>query len=277
MPSTHSRRRNFLSQMPTRWSQNYRSSIRLITMSAQKSVNNFKSSATSACSHSSAAARTIWLKRQFLPSRTYVGCPRCRIYTWVLGLTLRSLSCGCPRCRVYTWVLGLTSAESLQSIGEISRLSRKDPRLPSKRPDTPGFFHTLYPLAPFAQSSHRNPFTRANSFVLAVTSVCPRRKACPAINTSYAPIGLPPRSNCARTSPARRASSSSKSATRHPPPKKSLSLIALRSKFWLFAAPYHSSNATTDDTHICAPPPTTSFNRARTTPGSPLISAIHAF
>src|ERR1041385_8651349 len=128
MPSTHSRRRNFLSQMPTRWSQNYRSSIRLITMSAQKSVNNFKSSATSACSHSSAAARTIWLKRQFLPSRTYVGCPRRRIYTWVLGLT---------------------SAESLQSIGEISRLSRKDPRLPSKRPDAPGFFHTLYPLAPF--------------------------------------------------------------------------------------------------------------------------------
>src|ERR1051326_4400379 len=149
MPSTHSRRRNFLSQMPTRSNQNCRSSIRLITMSAQKSVNNFKSSATSACSHSSAAARTIWLKRQFLPSRTYVGCPRCRVYTWVLGLTLRSLSCGCPRCRVYTWVLGLTSAESLQSIGEISRLSRKDPRLPSKRPDAPGFFHTPLPACPF--------------------------------------------------------------------------------------------------------------------------------
>src|ERR1041384_7509147 len=256
MPSTHSRRRNFLSQMPTRWSQNYRSSIRLITMSAQKSVNNFKSSATSACSHSSAAAPTIWLKRQFLPSRTYVGCPRCRIYTWVLGLT---------------------SAESLQSIGESSRLHVRTRASLQSGPTLPAFSIPFTRLPPFAQSSHRNPFTRANSFVLAVTSVCPRRKACPAINTSYAPIGLPPRSNCARTSPARRASSSSKSATRHPPPKKSLSLIALRSKFWLFAAPYHSSNATTDDTHICAPPPPTSFNRARTTPGSPLISAIHAF
>ncbi len=49
------------------------------------------------------------------------------------------------------------------------------------------------------QSSHFTPVTRPNRAILNVTSVAPRRRACAAIKTSYAPIGLPATSSSART------------------------------------------------------------------------------
>ena len=43
----------------------------------------------------------------------------------------------------------------------------------------------------YVQSSIRSPVTRANSLVLFVTSIRPCDLACPAINRSMGPIGVP--------------------------------------------------------------------------------------
>lgn len=58
-----------------------------------------------------------------------------------------------------------------------------------------------------SQSSISSPGTSANSSVLCVISTKPRARACPAISTSYGPIGVPFAASDARTSPASRASS----------------------------------------------------------------------
>lgn len=53
-----------------------------------------------------------------------------------------------------------------------------------------------------SQSSTCSSETRSNSRVLCVTSTRRRARACPAINASYGPIGVPTAASCARISPA---------------------------------------------------------------------------
>src|SRR5258707_15628655 len=99
-----------------------------------------------------------------------------------------------------------------------------------------------------AQSCQLNPFTRANSETLAVTSVNLRADACPAIRRSYAPMGLPETSSLPRIVPADWASASSKESRLTGPARKVSSRWLLSSGRVLFATPYQSSYVTTVET-----------------------------
>src|SRR6266404_1278758 len=116
------------------------------------------------------------------------------------------------------------------------------------------------------QSSQTKPFTRPNPLAFAVTSVSLRHNACPAINRSYVPVGLPVRSKVFRISPAHRASSSPNSNTRTGPARNIFKRSVFASVWTLFATPYQSSYKDTDGIHTGAPD-----SDVR------LINAMHAF
>jgi hypothetical protein len=77
--------------------------------------------------------------------------------------------------------------------------------------------------------------------------------------------------------PAARASSSSKSVHSSGPATNASSRCLLLSLRSLFATPYQSSNATTEDNRMTSSLATARRNRRRTSLGVPLISATHAF
>jgi hypothetical protein len=79
-----------------------------------------------------------------------------------------------------------------------------------------------------------------------------------------APMGVLARSKAARISPASSASAGSKGKTSIGPDRKSTMRCALRSGRTLFAAPYWSSNSTTDDIESVRPSPIAASIPART-------------
>ena len=109
-------------------------------------------------------------------------------------------------------------------------------------------FRALQIFCP-VQSSKAKLGTRENSRVLLVTIVRSLAMPCAAIIVSYEPIGVPRDSRYARSSPNRLASSdvngSMVNAERN---KRMLDLVC--SVRTLFAAPYSSSPAVTDETQI---------------------------
>src|SRR5579864_522667 len=98
------------------------------------------------------------------------------------------------------------------------------------------------------QSSQDRALIRPNSLVLAVTRVTLCRSAWPAIRRSYCPSGLPIFSISARTSPAKRASWSSNARRFTQFERNSASFFEFASRRELFATPYQSSKADTEET-----------------------------
>src|SRR5690606_20460432 len=90
---------------------------------------------------------------------------------------------------------------------------RRGRNLPRQRMLAPARADQEYVHDWSSQFSIFNSPTRENSRPLRVTRMRERDKACPAINTSYGPIGLPADARPARISPAQRASSRSNSTT----------------------------------------------------------------
>src|SRR5713101_645617 len=148
-------------------------------------------------------------------------------------------------------------------------------QVPEGRPSSRA--HYSAPHHPLAQSSHSRPLIRLNSLTLAVTSVNWWRRAWPAINTSYAPIGLPTASRLARTRPATLASSNSKGSRLTGPLMKVSTNSALDSPRALFPTPYQSSKATTAETKTLLFAATAFSKRMRIGGAVPLISAMQAF